>query len=236
MTDDEGGPLPLRYLRDPRELRALAHPLRLRILEELFLDSPLTATQLSERVDESPANCSWHLRQLARHGYVAEAGGGAGRQRPWRAVLEQRSWGNTEDGAPVPAAEATTQLLYQREVDEYQNYQSRRAAEPTEWYDAAFWNQSLAWLTADELRELGAEITALVLRHSDRFADRAARPAGARPIRFVAWGFPARPWSDDADDGPVDDAATGTHADRADRRADADANGDRRAEPPEGAE
>lgn len=69
-----------RTLTDPQSLRALGHPVRLALLEAL-LAGPLTATQAGEIIGESPTTCSFHLRQLARYGFVEEAGGGAGRTR-----------------------------------------------------------------------------------------------------------------------------------------------------------
>ena len=75
-----------RELTDPRTMRALAHPVRLALLEALAHHGPLTATEAAEHVGESPSNCSFHLRQLAKYGFVEEAEGGAGRRRPWRAV------------------------------------------------------------------------------------------------------------------------------------------------------
>lgn len=71
-------------LRDPRAMRALAHPVRLALMDALSLDGELTATQAPRIVGESPANCFFHFRQLAKYAFVEEAGGGAGRQRPWR--------------------------------------------------------------------------------------------------------------------------------------------------------
>src|SRR3954465_2595175 len=73
-----------RRLSDPRELQALAHPVRMAIIEQLSISGPLTATELADRLDETPANCSWHLRKLAKFGFVEEAEGGTGRQRPWQ--------------------------------------------------------------------------------------------------------------------------------------------------------
>jgi DNA-binding IclR family transcriptional regulator len=63
--------------------------------------APATATQLAERVGESPANCSWHLRQLARYGFVEEAGGGTGREGPWRPVPGVCTWDAT---TPTPSS------------------------------------------------------------------------------------------------------------------------------------
>lgn len=194
--------IPRRHLTDARELRALAHPLRIKIMEQLFLEGPLTATEVAERVGESPANCSWHLRQLAKHRYVEEAPGGTGRQRPWRPVLETRFWNDSGDSAEAAlAGDAITALSAQREFDEYRRYRERMRAEPPEWFDAAFWSQSFAWLTAEELTELKDTLTDLMLRHAERFTDPSTRPEGARPIRFVAWGIPATPYDDRSDDG-----------------------------------
>ena len=58
----------------------MAHPVRLRLLAELADLGQATATELAERTGESPANCSWHLRQLARYGFIEEAESGAGRR------------------------------------------------------------------------------------------------------------------------------------------------------------
>src|SRR4051794_34065627 len=94
-----------RRLSDPRELQALAHPVRLGIMELLTVAGPLTATELADRLDETPANCSWHLRKLAEHAFVEEAGGGIGRQRPWRGGpgrLARGEGGATPREVPAP--------------------------------------------------------------------------------------------------------------------------------------
>src|SRR5207247_1324602 len=72
------------------ELRALSHPTRLALLEALDLNGPLTATEAGELVGESPSSCSFHLRTLARYGYVEGAEGGRGRQRPWKTVPQMQ--------------------------------------------------------------------------------------------------------------------------------------------------
>jgi len=71
-------------VNDLLALRALTHPARQSLLRALAAAGSATATELAGQIGESPANCSWHLRQLARYGFVTEAGGGTGRQRPWR--------------------------------------------------------------------------------------------------------------------------------------------------------
>ena len=104
VSEGEGGPhsrqdgphprddLPQLDLNDPKAMRALAHPLRWALLEALGHAGTLTATQASEMLGESPANCAFHLRTLAKYGFVEEAGGGKGRERPWRRAYGRMSW------------------------------------------------------------------------------------------------------------------------------------------------
>ena len=75
-----------RKLTDPRAMRAVAHPVRIALLEVLGTEGPLTATQAGELIGESPTTCSFHLRQLAKYGFIEEVAGVAGRKRPWRLV------------------------------------------------------------------------------------------------------------------------------------------------------
>jgi DNA-binding transcriptional ArsR family regulator len=193
-----------RELNDPRALRALAHPGRIRLLEELMMIAPATATQLAERVGESPANCSWHLRQLARYGFVEEAGGGTGRERPWRLVPEVRTWGRSDDDAQLNiAGDAAADMILDREVAALREWERHRREEDQQWRAAAFVNHSLVWLTVDELAELHEKINDLLSRHVERL-DPERRPPGTRPVRFNAWGVPARPQS--ATDGGQHDA------------------------------
>ena len=63
----------MRVLSGAQTLRALAHPLRLKLLELVSLRGPLTASQCAPLVGESPSSCSFHLRQLAKYGYVEVA-------------------------------------------------------------------------------------------------------------------------------------------------------------------
>lgn len=184
----------VRQIRDPRALRAIAHPLRLRLLEELA-QGPATATELAERVAESPANCSWHLRQLARYGYVEEAGAGPGRRRPWRIVAEVRRLGSDDetDAEAIDAGDEVGSMLAANEFDAMRRWYAHRRREPARWRRAGFYNQGVAWLTSEELSEMEAEIMEIMVRHLNRAADPDRRPTGARLVRLVAWGVPASP-------------------------------------------
>ena len=77
---------PTYTTHDPRVLRAIAHPVRVRILHELNAAGPSRAADLAADLDIPANQASFHLRQLAKYGLVEEAGGGKGRERPWRAT------------------------------------------------------------------------------------------------------------------------------------------------------
>lgn len=191
--------IPRRELRDPRVLRALSHPVRLRILDELVTRGPATATELAGRLGESAANCSWHLRQLAQHGFIEEAGGGTGRQRPWRAVVQATQLISGEEETPEFARTRDTlvEVLMGRELEVWQAWLASRYGEPAQWREASFGtNWNAIWLTPEELADFKKELEALVDRHVKPHLDRldpSRRPAGSRPTRFVAWGIPSGP-------------------------------------------
>jgi DNA-binding transcriptional ArsR family regulator len=164
------------------------------IVEQLSLSGPLTATELADRLDESPANCSWHLRKLAQHGFVEEAEGGKGRQRPWRVPSIGFTWSDDEGKASADerhAAEALSQVMLGRALDRLRESERRTPEQPEEWRRAAHTgSEVVAWLTADELQAMNDEIKAVLERHFDRLTDPEKRPPGARLCEFVAWGVP----------------------------------------------
>lgn len=174
---------------DTRALRALAHPVRLDLLEALAVHGPLTATAAAELVGESPANCSWHLRQLAKYGFIEEDPSAHGRQRPWRRTGEGLSWSQSDgDPASAAAARSLTEVFVDREFRRVK--EAMAAPEPEGWVDAAIATQAIGWMTADELRELDAEVFALLTKHHGRVRDPSLRPSGARPVRMLALAVP----------------------------------------------
>src|SRR5690242_1483248 len=107
MSDDSGSHeagRTIKRLTDPRALRALAHPIRLSLVGLLRREGPLTATRAGELLGESSASCSFHLRQLAKYGLVEEAGGGTGRERPWRATTQFTAWPDVAENPELAAA------------------------------------------------------------------------------------------------------------------------------------
>jgi DNA-binding transcriptional ArsR family regulator len=183
-----------RPLTDAKEMRALAHPVRLALLEALVRVGPLTATEAAEIVDESPANCSFHLRTLAKYGFVEEAEGGTGRQRPWRRVDLGTSF-TAEHESPelATAAHALGSLHRERLFDRIRAYEATRRTFPEAWRKVAFEDATITYLTAAELEEVETEILAIFQRYRDRTADPSARPRGARPVSLAAFGHPMAP-------------------------------------------
>jgi predicted ArsR family transcriptional regulator len=183
-----------RRLTSATELRALSHPTRLALIELLDEEGPLTATQAGERLGESPANASFHLRTLAKYGYVEEAPGGQGRQRPWQVVQQSANIPNDELGPDAKlAAGALLQLIRERDLQRLQAYEATRADYPKEWRDAAHEMRLMVHLTAAELAELyGAIESALA-----PYLERTDRRPGTLPISFGLHAVPTRVPSDE---------------------------------------
>ena len=201
-------------ITDPTVMRALAHPVRMALIELFGVHDTLTATQASEALGESPANCAFHLRTLAKYGFVEEAGGGRGRERPWKA--SKRSLHIRLDSSELDseraqvAAGALGQVWHDRVLARIRDVFANRRWSP-EWEDAAGSSTTLAFLTPQELQTVQDEISAILARHRDeRRLDPARRPAGALPVEIVAFAYPrqdlAAPLSaDDNDDDDNDD-------------------------------
>lgn len=177
---------------DPLAMRALAHPLRLRLLEELTLRGPLTATQAGDLVGESPSSCSFHLRTLAKYGFVEEAEGGTGRQRPWRTVAVGNRWrtGPGVSAAVRTAGEALAAQVRRRDLELLEEHAAREDELPQEWVDASIHSNFGSWLTVEELAELGEALTDLWRPYLARLRDPGSRPEGARLVHMFAHAFP----------------------------------------------
>lgn len=154
---------PAALVTDVRALRALAHPLRNRLLGLLRLHGPSTATLLAEQVGESSGSTSYHLRQLADYGFVEDAGGlGTGRERWWRARHRMTSWEDADladqDGGREVRGEMTRlQLAGHARV--LQAWQAQQAALGEQWASAGSLNDYALRLTPDQARELAEELT-----------------------------------------------------------------------------
>jgi DNA-binding transcriptional ArsR family regulator len=186
MTDADQPRPDLPRLDDPARLRALAHPIRLRLIEDLGDLGEATATDCAQRVGESVASCSFHLHQLEKYGYVERAEQ-VGRNKPWRLVSTNITSRGSHDvpGSMTAVVElARTQLAHN--LDAAHAALDRSVDEPQEWVDATTFSTSGVWLTPVEARELSRRILALVDEYGDRRTDAGRRPAGARRMRFAS--------------------------------------------------
>jgi len=178
-------------LTDPRALRAIAHPVRMRLVGLLRREGPLTATRAAGLLGESSGTCSFHLRQLARYGLVEEAGGGRGREKPWRATARYTSWPNVPRTAEATAAtQLLTTVVAERYLEQMRQWIAASPEEPAEWREAAHLGDSILYLTVDELARLGRDIEALLEPYAERVPRPEARPVGARPVTFLQVAFP----------------------------------------------
>lgn len=181
-----------RDITDPRAMRALAHPVRLALLEALLHAGTLTATQASDLLGESPANCAFHLRTLAKYGFVEEAGGGRGRERPWRRV--HAAWSISEqqdDPRAVIAAQELSRVFLDTVFERARAALARPDSWPEQWQHTGL-DQSryLAYLTPQEARRLGEESHALFQRYFDRADHPERRPADAMPVEILLLAYP----------------------------------------------
>jgi len=178
-------------LRDPRALRALAHPIRIRLLGLLRREGPLTATETGRRIDESSGSASYHLRQLARFGLVEDAAGGHGRERPWQATALYTSVPDVADTPELAeASEVFARFVLGRYVERLERWLDRRANEPPEWQEAAAFGDSLLYLTVEELAELRDTLQGLAESYLERVSRPELRPPGARPVALLQIAFP----------------------------------------------
>ncbi|SRR6266545_3410428 len=191
MADADAHAIRRVELANPVALRAVAHPLRLALIGLLRTDGPLTATQAGQRLGESAPKCWFHLRQLAKYGLVEEAGGGHGRERPWRATAEATTWPKVASSPELEvAAERFMTFLAERYFESLTRWLAGKASEPEEWQEAMLFGDSLLYLTAEELTGLKGEFLALLEPYLGRTADRSLRPPDSRQVTFLHFAYP----------------------------------------------
>jgi predicted ArsR family transcriptional regulator len=178
-------------LTDPRALRAYAHPVRMKLVGLLRTEGPLTATRAAALLGESSGTCSFHLRQLAKYGLVEEAGGGTGREKPWRATSMFTGW---DAIAETPEAAAATGLLKTVVAEGYfeqlMRWLEASPDQPPEWQDAAQLGDQMLYVTADELAELRRKVREEVDVYFERLVKPELRPPGARLVSYLHLAFP----------------------------------------------
>ena len=155
---------------DAATLRVLAHPLRSRLLSQLRLHGPATATELAGALATNTGATSYHLRKLEAVGLVSDTGTGEGKRRVWQASTRGHEW-TPSDFMGDPDAEASLNWLNR-------HYQSQLAERAGHWAETqrhwpARWRDSLGsaddgvTVTADQAHAMWDEMLAVVRRYRD---------------------------------------------------------------------
>lgn len=188
-------PPPSRLTRDVEAIKVFTHPLRLRLLRLLRSEGPATATVLGRTLGTTPSLISYHLREMAKHGFIDEdpAGSADGRERRWRAVHDLRfSTADFDDETGRDVANAVVRVAHADIGELYERSLQRIHTMPREWQDAAFSAGPALRLTAAELKDLYDELMAVV----DRYRHRPAATETGEPrerVQLELLGFPYEP-------------------------------------------
>lgn len=199
MTEDpQPQPRKVHHL-NPRSLRGLAHPLRMRLLASLRLEGPATASQLAARLGESSGATSYHLRQLAEYGFVEDdPERGKGRERWWRSAHQGTRTDEDliRDRDPEVQGALST-LLYEyaaQRAQEVNTWIATRHEWSQEWDEAADTSDYTLHLTPVQVRELGHKVSELMESYRD-LAPEDGAPDAAQ-VRVHSHIFPTRPLAD----------------------------------------
>ncbi len=178
---------------DLESLKALAHPLRVKIFDVLSTYGAFTASGLAERLGESSGATSYHLRQLEKHGFVREVEDrGVGRERWWERTPGGITLGSAEAKKSLAGREAT-QLV----VREWTSNRERVLGEFLErgidelsdnWVEASVVSLTSVFVTAEELGEFSERYMAMVAEFAATHRDQ--RTPGSRPVQLQFHGFP----------------------------------------------
>ncbi|WP_406278252.1 ArsR/SmtB family transcription factor [Embleya sp. NBC_00896] len=184
----ESNEQPAQVSLDARNLRGIAHPLRVRILGILRTDGPATASTLARRLDKNTGATSYHLRQLAEHGFIVEV--------PARGVRRERWWqaahANTvvsDDLLSEGLGAAFLQSLGQVWADNLLRAVDATPALSPQWRDAQDFGDYALTLTPDEAKALMAEIHGVLRRRGGTDA-RTPSQEGAARVTFQFQMFP----------------------------------------------
>lgn len=141
---------------EPHQLRALAHPVRLRMLGLLRVDGPATATSLAARLGLNTGATSYHLRQLATHGFVVDdPERGTGRERWWKAAHTFTHTRSAPIGTEAgDSAEAFLQAAILTYTEALQQAIEEHATLPQRWREATSFNDYVPRLTPARMSEV----------------------------------------------------------------------------------
>lgn len=177
-----------RIVPDPTALKALAHPVRLRMLGMLRIDGPATASGLAMRLGLNSGATSYHLRQLATHGFIEEdRDRGNRRERWWRASHETTSYlADSAGGEALEAGLAFLQAALHWQMQQMQGALRAYPGLPADWRRASTASDYTIALTAEGAQDLVERLQG-VLAEAMTAAPHlgTALPEGVRPFSII---------------------------------------------------
>lgn len=142
-------------LKDPRAIRALSHPARIRVIDELYGGRVATSTELAELTDLTPSAMSYHLRAMEKQGLVVRDDSSTdGRERPWRAAGTGLNVSALTTTAQKAAANLLVGAVLESQGRELEAYTARESELPDEWRGKANFDSGAVYLTPEEAGEL----------------------------------------------------------------------------------
>jgi DNA-binding transcriptional ArsR family regulator len=174
----------------PQEIKALTHPLRLDLLELLAVIGPATAARCGRALGVPQANCSFHLRQLAKYGFVADAGPGADRrERIWR-LPEVRPTLRVPPGVDSVLERQLRRVVVERETRAILDYAKRRDQENPQWRDTGTLMTAVAICSPEDALEIKDKWKALLEPYLARTAAESQLRPGQRHVRYFMAATP----------------------------------------------
>lgn len=195
-------PRPLRRIDDLEALKGLAQPIRQKLWRLLLRRGPCTVGTLAGALGVDPGQSSYHLRELARHGWVEHAPELARDRREswWRAVPEITAWGFEDFATPegVTVVRHISQQIIRENLQRLRTFLHTFQRWPTDWQAASDASQSFLSLTADEARQMNAELHQVLRRWAQHGHTARARgdTPGRQPYLHFMYGFPEDPDSE----------------------------------------
>lgn len=181
-----------RIVPDVTAVKALAHPVRMRMLGMLRLDGPATATQLAQRLDLNSGATSYHLRQLEQHGFIVEdSGRGNKRDRWWKAAHAYTSVDAGTDDATRDASDAFAQSVVINYTEQVQRATQERAELPDAWRQVSIASDGFVAVTPEQAAQITARLHELLGEILDQYPARLDdAPEGARHYLVHLNAFP----------------------------------------------
>lgn len=190
--DDVSAP---RKITDLAALKAFAHPRRQHIIQHLTEQGPATSAMLARALDLNTGATSYHLRELARHGFVEEVSveGAHGRERWWGAARQDLRFPlrSEQDPATRAVMDEMTGYSLSRDIAAFQ--EASRAMDPSDpWADAFPFSRGSITVTREELARFFEEYIDLLKRYQ-RPPEEAPPEARVILTHFLGYPAPAQP-------------------------------------------